>query len=618
MVFKLRFSSPTPDIILTATLVIATFLFSFCSFHELKESVKAGNLVIFSALCIAILGACCLRLVAKNVTPYLVLRRMDFLVLLLFLFILLNRFGQQPQAGLSLNSIEFAYLIIFYLACSLLPAKYTKALLMGIMLSGLIEVLIGYSQFFAFTASNHKLFKVTGSFNNPGPFSGYIAISLALAIAGVFNRNAREMHPSKRWDKLLLVLNLMVIVLGLPILLLSHSRAAILAVFVVLMINLIGYIPVLIRSDSANFKRLKSVAFVLIPLISIALTMGLYYLNVDSGNGRLLVWKICKNIFLDHPFVGVGYDNIKMYYMSYQGKYFALEGSESEQRIAGNVSYVFNEYIQFITENGIIGSIYLCVVILALLYTLKRAVDKKFALVCFSGIAAVCIFSLFSYASDILPIKVVLVTLISTIAKMDRKQMIFSNPLRKLNAVFLPSVFILSLTLLYFMFVKAKELYYSYRDWKTAEHYYVEKDYEQAASSFSKLYQNFGSDGAFLMEYGKALSLSLKDDEAISILARAKIFANSPNVQIALGNLYQNKKMYSAADECYISASDMVPVMFYPRYLRAKLYFSTGQYLKAAEVAAQILKKKQKVFSPAVRQIKREMKEILQESQKRY
>lgn len=46
----------------------------------------------------------------------------------------------------------------------------------GLILLGAIEAIWGIRQVYGFTYSNHSLYTLTGSFYNPGPYSGYLAM----------------------------------------------------------------------------------------------------------------------------------------------------------------------------------------------------------------------------------------------------------------------------------------------------------------------------------------------------------------------------------------------------------------------------------------------------------
>jgi hypothetical protein len=51
-----------------------------------------------------------------------------------------------------------------------------------IILTGLGEAVWGLLQLYGFRPSQHGLFRLTGSFFNPGPYSGYLAVVFPMAL----------------------------------------------------------------------------------------------------------------------------------------------------------------------------------------------------------------------------------------------------------------------------------------------------------------------------------------------------------------------------------------------------------------------------------------------------
>jgi hypothetical protein len=47
---------------------------------------------------------------------------------------------------------------------------------------GVKEVVLGLLQVYGYEASNHSLYALTGSFYNPGPYSGFLAMCLPLFV----------------------------------------------------------------------------------------------------------------------------------------------------------------------------------------------------------------------------------------------------------------------------------------------------------------------------------------------------------------------------------------------------------------------------------------------------
>ena len=66
--------------------------------------------------------------------------------------------------------------------------------------TGLIEAIWGFRQLQGWAYSNHSLFRLTGSFFNPGPYSGYLAITLPVAL-GILLEHPNEICPiTCPWD----------------------------------------------------------------------------------------------------------------------------------------------------------------------------------------------------------------------------------------------------------------------------------------------------------------------------------------------------------------------------------------------------------------------------------
>jgi hypothetical protein len=81
-----------------------------------------------------------------------------------FLLILLLLFYFYLRIFLSNKSSLIRYLIIVCL-----------------MFTGLVEIVWGLKQLYGLTGSHHYLFKITGSFFNPGPYSGWLAMVFPVA-----------------------------------------------------------------------------------------------------------------------------------------------------------------------------------------------------------------------------------------------------------------------------------------------------------------------------------------------------------------------------------------------------------------------------------------------------
>ena len=55
-------------------------------------------------------------------------------------------------------------------------------LVWSLILSGAVEAVWGLLQVYGYEPSNHSLYALTGSFYNPGPYSGFLAMCVPVAL----------------------------------------------------------------------------------------------------------------------------------------------------------------------------------------------------------------------------------------------------------------------------------------------------------------------------------------------------------------------------------------------------------------------------------------------------
>ena len=195
-----------------------------------------------------------------------------------------------------------------------------------LILAGAVEAVWGLLQVYGFEPSNHSLYALTGSFYNPGPYSGFLAICLPLAL--------HEWLNGKRFWKHLALAALVLMVVILPS---GMSRSAWLAALVASgYVWAMHYPKVIVRYWKALLVG---------GLLLVVLGIGAYHWKKDSADGRLLMWKIA---FTEVPAtIGVGWENVAGAYGDAQERYFASgKGTEQEKHVAGAPEYVFNEYLQ--------------------------------------------------------------------------------------------------------------------------------------------------------------------------------------------------------------------------------------------------------------------------------
>jgi O-antigen ligase len=558
---------------------------------------------------------------------------MDLLVLLFAAAIYLPACLRNDTALNTSKLTNLALLVVLYFNFRLIINISNRKnaaqhiLCLFIILTGLIEAVWGLRQLYGFEHSQHSLFKLTGSFFNPGPYAGYLAVVFPIALH--YGLQGKHHNPLRIFGAITCV----VLLLVLPA---AMSRAAWLAVVT-------GSIAVFIgkwnvdnadRADLHGFspsgkKYLKIRANPLIPchprsilpylsvfiavVLIIAALVGMYYLKKDSADGRALTWKISFQTIAKHPF-GVGLGNFPSAYGETQIVYFASgQATETEQLVAGNPEYGFNEYLQIAVESGIIAVLlFVGIIVLAVRNTVKA---KNWGVL--GSLTALLVFAFFSYPFSVLPFLIVFVFLLA----------IGQRQADTLNLRHRPVILLALCCLLVTAACLWKQysVYQAYRQWKTNQIYYHVGLYKDTAESYETLYPYLNDQIRFLFEYAQCLSKAgLNDRQRIKTPARCDSLLNKSNevlhraMQIScdpmlyniMGKNCQAIKRYSEAEACYIQASLIVPNRLYPWYLLTKLYDEMGLKDKVHETAAIVLAKEPKVQSPAIKEMREEVEKL--------
>lgn len=250
---------------------------------------------------------------------------------------------------------------------------------------------LGLLQIIGIHASSHSNFIMTGSFENPGPYGGFIAIMLAILGAYVLlNRNV-----DKWYEKVLVVLSMISCALCIIVLPASMSRAAWLALGVAALV--FGLKELNLADWIRKHKRWAIIASVLVLMV----ITGVFFIKKDSAIGRLHIWNIELRAIADKPLTGYGKGSVLGVYGEAQAEYFAeKDRSEIIKKVAGCPEYAFNEYLKIGVEYGI-PTMFAVIAMLIVLIILLLKVRSPFAY----GLIAFCVFAFFSYPLSVVKIK---------------------------------------------------------------------------------------------------------------------------------------------------------------------------------------------------------------------
>ena len=584
----------------------------FATYTGLANGLVTGKVLWFH-LAMLLLATCSLvaAILTKPVKPF-VFSVADGLVLVLVAIVALT-YNRQLDPELEKMLFGGQLVVLWFLLRFILTGwpQLQLFFLAVVVATGGIEAVSGMRQLHGFEGSNHSFFKLTGDFYNPGPYSGYLAIVLPVCLWMILEWGKEKRAHSRASLRYLGWIGLLAIIVVLPA---GMSRTAWIAAAVscgwVYWVQRIGWEK---TKRYINGNRTLTIVSSILILISIAGALaGIYLLKKDSANGRLLLWKVTGQAIREQPWTGTGTGGFPAAYAEAQAEYFTSgKASETEMMVAGCPEYGFNEFLQIGLEQGLVG---LMVFVLLLSYSLFRGVKNRQAGAA-GGILALMVFSLASYPLQLPEFWVVLVVLMG-VANSNTPVDADTPPTpsregRKILSVAMIGVLAICCG---WIFRQQKGYYEGYKKWNTLKMLYNSKAYEAAGEGYEKLMPLMGHKPELLFEAAQCLSKSERFKEANRLLERAMKLSGDPMIHYMAAKNEQSMGNYQKAENLLLHAIDMLPERIYPYYLLTKLYsepgfFQKDKFLKAANA---VLEKEPKVKSTAIREMREEVKILIQ------
>ena len=468
------------------------------------------------------------------------------------------------------------------------------------MLTGLVEAVWGMQQLHGYAYSNHSLFRLTGSFFNPGPYCGYLAVVLPVCLWAAL-KFQKGMHYFA-W----ICVGAILIVLPAGM---SRSAwmAAVVACGWVYWTERIGW-----EKAKAAYKRYKNATIPFIAIVAIlagCAIAGVYGMKRDSADGRLLMWKVTGKAIAGQPLAGTGLGGFPAAYAEAQGEYFATgTATDQEKQVAGCPEYAFNEYLQIGLEQGIGGLIVFVLWLGSMGYYGIR--NRQHGAV--GGVLALAVFAVSSYPLQLPSFWMILVFLGAICVTKDGTQA-RSSALPVSSAYPITIISLLSLASVC-LFILQKGQYEVYKRWGRMQTVYNNKAYESVSEDYKDLHDKLKHKPEFLFEEAQCLSKTGRYAEAIRMLERAKRLSGDPMIRYMIAKNRQATGDYREAERELLHAIGILPERLYPYYLLAKLYAEPAFYQadKFRAAAGAVLTKEPKVESSAIREMRTEIKKILE------
>ena len=489
-------------------------------------------------------------------------------------------------------SIVFVICTLMSLCLDCKKNAFYLSVVWSLIILGGVEAVWGLRQIYGLAVSNHSLYALTGSFYNPGPYSGYLAMVFPICLSEWLNLKKVKKRTWIEQSKYCVALGVLLLILCvLPA---GMSRSAWMAVAISGIWVYATYRSwgTSLRKIGRKYKKRVFPAIIAGGMVLIIVGYALFQLKVDSANGRLLIWKVSVMAIVEKPFLGHGTGNFASAYGMAQEKYFSQkEFTSTEELVAGSPEYAFNEYLQIAVEYGVL---FLLVVLLIIVFCLWIGITEKRLSAC-AGLISVLVFAFSSYPMQIPGFAIAFYFLLAAcVVGSSRLQILF---------------FIIMIALLGSYYWKYNQ-YNACEEWFRYKMHYNIGAFRLAKEGYEKIYPELNDRGAFLFEYGHSLHKLKEYNSSTAILKEAMVHSCDPMILNIIGKNYQAIGKYEKAEEYFIRSTHRLPGRIYPYYLLAKLY-AEPEYRhpeKLKQAIQIVLTKEPKVQSTAIREMREEVK----------
>lgn len=474
--------------------------------------------------------------------------------------------------------------------------KISAWIIIGSILTlGCYEAWIGALQIYGIETSHNSLYALTGTFQNPGPYSAYLMIGIVVGLSTLKDMSNRlvvkdipnalfmKKIPEKFHGKVKMlfmtiaklewrhIVAIMVIVMAMVIPA-TWSRSAFFSIAVI----------ALWLSRQYYWKYRYAVWGLLI-----LACLGFYFIKQGSADGRMIIWQSSIASLFDSPWFGVG---IGGFCNAFAEGMSILYERNVDLSSAGVTDNAYNIVVKILVEQGIIGvllAITLSVLVLTTLYQNSKPL--------FYGMSSLILFSMFSYPFDLLPYKIIAVIIVAWSE---------STNCRRLCDLGRYKIMLLSFLLIFFAWQTYKLVKESY---EADESYTMIRGFNDQAfiKDYYELLPLENDNPEFLFDFGKALREQKRYNDSNAILRKGIKCSADPMFYVLMGNNYRDMSHFNLAEESYNKAFSIMPNRIYPLYQLMMMYKDNGEIKKAKELAKRVLLLKPKIESPATIEMKK-------------
>lgn len=325
-----------------------------------------------------------------------------------------------------------------------------------------------------------------------------------------------------------------------------------------------------------------------------------FFYKENSTYGRILIYKISFRVIQNEWPWGGGTSSFKRNYLLEQAEYFEQnKHTAKELLLADNTIFAFNDYLQLISEYGLIAVIVLFLFAYVLIKTIRFSYDKPLAKLSIFLIITLSVAAFFTHIFEknlnLYLFSISLFYCFTIILKMSRSKTFFL-------------LFVISSLF-------AQKSYQNWRETNFLKHinYSIKTgEYMYVKEVLTKRHQVGNCKDECLFYLGKVNAILGENRTSIFYL-ESYIAANSKSHAYSmLGEAWDKLNEKKKAEEYYLTAINMVPNRFEERNKLFNLYLSQSKKIKAIQVGKTLLELPVKIPTPRIEHIKKTVTEEIE------
>jgi O-antigen polymerase len=542
--------------------------------------------ILYESFYLAFL-AVCLSLVFLFLKDKIQFHLLEIACLLIYILIVLkNIFQQSLESSLVANS---SFILLLYVVLRVVFSSMNK---IGNAIFIIVAILL---LLFSILAAYH-LFYLQQSINSLyNPTSSIFSILLSAQIIFIL----QYVFTNKKYSWLFYVVSTAAVLL----LLYTNGRAGWLGFIVASCFIIYQSIK-----NTKFKKRFLYVALFVVPFI----IASLFFYKVNSSNGRLLIQKVSLGIWQKSWLLGIGQGKFKVQFNEAQAEYFSSNNIDSKEALlADDTFYAFNDFFQFVIENGVLGLLFLICFGWAVFKAIKNIEltreNRTLFIAAVSSLLAIAVGASLSYALQTLPILLMALICIAIIFSMPQNKTSNQFCLNATNLFVKNSLIIVAISFSIYYYFSAQ---YNIAKQEASELNKVGFK-TKAIKMYSELSNSMFAKDEILYYYANTLFLSNQSLKAKKVLAEAKKYYLAKDVYTLSAQIENDLKNYKQAEADYKTAIFMVPNRMATRKNLLDFYLIQKDTANALYWAKSILNMPVKVPSNVTESILKNTKIIL-------